>query len=1702
MATKYPQEDPRLARLRRYKTGAPTVENAKKKAKPTTEDPRLAALRSFKLPEPEAPSAPVTPREIPEVELPPIHARPPRARTGPPLPESPEVSKPRSPFDPVIPAPVEFREPGIIEPTRPPLPGLPDWIEPSGPSAPPVMDPSAIEGVPPSRSTMPPLERPEAFRTPGAAPPEPAPAPPREPASPFYDPAAGLPAWLTEEEKAEEDFRFYEHEGVEPPVVTPAAPVEAPAAPVVRPPSSYDPRRLYNRLPEDPSVLNTDQTTLAPEMQDKVQQLMDGLRELGWNPTLTEALRTPARHDWIKENTPEATKIDRSVHEVGYAADILPHNGGGDVWDTNQRQWEDMRRIGTELGLKGMWDWDRGHVEMEPVEAAPVSEAWEDEEKVPVPTGAERRRANLTLKEKVKIGAQAALNAGRIATGTMPPGETGGELSSPVTGELGRAGVAMGGMMVSGVARAYEILMDDPLLKESAAPRVRFLREQAGKMEAYAEEAKKEAIERMVSQSGIDRVWAGRIAGFGDMLASGAVTSGAILATGGMAFPAMFVMGLGEIDQEAMRKGVTAEERSVIMEVGAAYIYGQIEQLGEKAPPLFAKLLKRFKRLLPQGIEKELASGVPWWKVIGKFGLWEALEEVAQESLTMGTVAIEGADQQYANAEIATRLGMAAVGGFVGSMPLGVLGSIARAGQSGSSLEDALANYYSQVGQVRTDDDYYQQLVDAAGEATDEEVKALTDAKESAAGGFPVDLGPAVDPEDRESTGMEFEGEPELDLGPEVDPQNLEPGGMRFFPEDEDEGGGPGGPGGAPTIGPQTPGVEMDPQERADAQKPLAVYTNEEDQVEATVHPHERGFSVVVQDLDSGEYLPNVRIWPTQKEAEANAQEVLGKKPTSSPAPEAETPKTEPVKETAPKEPVKVIPSTEGKKKRPKSKPLSERGERLADYIEKSTEEDSGLVSSVVGAWKPDSRAEATEAITQRIADLEGVEGEEEALANLRRGLEMLTGAAGVAPEAAPASDEAVEAPEESTAVDKAPGLTEVVEEEGTGESYAEGDYVSPTRDAVFQVEGEDPVEIPAGSPLRVVSQTQGENGEITYQVEDVEGEIFEINEKDLAPSTFGTEQIEAPPEAGRTEVLPEPKPEQIEAPKEEEDGYGNDRDKNRRKALAAATPMGSEETSGLVGKLTGELEQLRDLKATNSLMSGYIDARVSALQERKDVGNIPKDFDVDALAKEWRAKYLEEAEPVEVPKNPYLKGSPKFKGWEAFHAGVARVVPDEVTKKGAQAQRSWYAGWDRANVDAPVSTEEDTGKETPSEEPKGLLDGLSSETQEKVREPLELVTTSYGVTVDAIVEGYIKPTAKDTFTDGHWDSVTRTIRLRKGVHEKTIWHEFGHAVFEDIVKSNIGREFLADKVFGKNRAEFDSLVEGYRKKYPNESHYSDAWIAYVHSQAVGRSNESFAEGFRAGHEEFFRKKGIIYRDGEWQYEATEESGPEAEAAPTPGETEAQPWDGADVSEESKWYGTKVDVAEGRSAKLEPAYKGTVTRIFNKGALAEVYAEGKEPSQTFRIPTSRLTITKLVEYDKEVQKYDNRSGLPDTVAKAFQALGSAQRGTPELMMKVVKNNTRGNILDGPVEHVGDLTHRMTDNFIFGAYGTDFATFKDKVDKTHGYLTQRYGFSKEMLEGIKENATHQGISEETLKEKIEAALKAYAGAHRVLSLIHI
>ncbi len=142
--------------------------------------------------------------------------------------------------------------------------------------------------------------------------------------------------------------------------------------------------------------------------------------------------------------------------------------------------------------------------------------------------------------------------------------------------------------------------------------------------------------------------------------------------------------------------------------------------------------------------------------------------------------------------------------------------------------------------------------------------------------------------------------------------------------------------------------------------------------------------------------------------------------------------------------------------------------------------------------------------------------------------------------------------------------------------------------------------------------------------------------------------------------------------------------------------------------------------------------------------------------------------------------------------------------------------------------------------------------------------------------------------------------------------------------------------------------------------------------------------------------------------------------------------------------------------------------------------------------------------DKAISRF--RTDIPAEVYDAFEQTANTQRGEPELAMTSVQKQLGGGILSVAIEHVGDLTHRMSEK---GAvYGSEFVS--PKVNQRLKDLKSGYGFLRDHYESLnrtidfefekkypkvkKDTPTYEKFKVK-FKQNIENALINYSNQHK-------
>lgn len=162
----------------------------------------------------------------------------------------------------------------------------------------------------------------------------------------------------------------------------------------------------------------------------------------------------------------------------------------------------------------------------------------------------------------------------------------------------------------------------------------------------------------------------------------------------------------------------------------------------------------------------------------------------------------------------------------------------------------------------------------------------------------------------------------------------------------------------------------------------------------------------------------------------------------------------------------------------------------------------------------------------------------------------------------------------------------------------------------------------------------------------------------------------------------------------------------------------------------------------------------------------------------------------------------------------------------------------------------------------------------------------------------------------------------------------------------------------------------------------------------------------------------------------------------------------------------------------------------------------------FEKPTERVPIVEEVlgvEKAKpklEVAKRDVRPASELDVAKMTKEeridfydkeVAERQRGKPESAMLRATDKTGGGVYSVVLEHVGDLTHRMSEKVTADRGGIVFV--QEKVKRGLRFLENEYGFEREMRENFAANAKARGQSLSEFTRIADEAVAEYTQAHR-------
>jgi len=193
----------------------------------------------------------------------------------------------------------------------------------------------------------------------------------------------------------------------------------------------------------------------------------------------------------------------------------------------------------------------------------------------------------------------------------------------------------------------------------------------------------------------------------------------------------------------------------------------------------------------------------------------------------------------------------------------------------------------------------------------------------------------------------------------------------------------------------------------------------------------------------------------------------------------------------------------------------------------------------------------------------------------------------------------------------------------------------------------------------------------------------------------------------------------------------------------------------------------------------------------------------------------------------------------------------------------------------------------------------------------------------------------------------------------------------------------------------------------------------------------------------------------------------------------------ADFAEEMGWEGYFVDDSDDDEDEDDETYEfvGSYDRRVRSEEIKIFEVETPPPAK------------RRVTYSGGRPVRNPQSNLPQDVIAAFTELGYAQRGDPEEAMRRAQAAMGGGVMSVLIEHVGDLTHRMSHKALYDYDG--YSEVHEKLDQTIYSLHDEYSFAHEAFENFRSNARYHGVLFETYWANIQQALAVYVAAHKAL-----
>tara|TARA_B100000700_G_scaffold57935_1_gene62886 strand:+ start:7147 stop:8157 length:1011 start_codon:yes stop_codon:yes gene_type:complete len=186
-------------------------------------------------------------------------------------------------------------------------------------------------------------------------------------------------------------------------------------------------------------------------------------------------------------------------------------------------------------------------------------------------------------------------------------------------------------------------------------------------------------------------------------------------------------------------------------------------------------------------------------------------------------------------------------------------------------------------------------------------------------------------------------------------------------------------------------------------------------------------------------------------------------------------------------------------------------------------------------------------------------------------------------------------------------------------------------------------------------------------------------------------------------------------------------------------------------------------------------------------------------------------------------------------------------------------------------------------------------------------------------------------------------------------------------------------------------------------------------------------------------------------------------------------------------------------------------KYYGKDYKFSIFLEDEVPELTLELEYSTLKTYSFVEKQRilkekksQLEKSSEKNIFNDEETKnKFIELSELQRDKPEHQMLKTQHTIGGSVLSYQIEHIGDLTHRMSQKLYInsGSIESCFEDILPKIERGLRSLTSNYGFEKEFFENLKSNYDYifknQYNSYEEYEKTVLNELKKYSDEHSKL-----